>query len=382
MRGLFHKLVSQHKNMNQKKKRTALFLIHSLAKAGSRGKIALQGGSFLASTRIQLGPAIKAASNLGLKPDIRNLRTENPDYLNNLNSPKICIFGKLSHPESGFAERIAIANLAAIPILKRKNIPIAVAYSDNLANKEDSPISELYRSLLWHADAIVYPCQAMAELGRIWCNKNNAPKEWIIEDPCQIHKAPFQDLSKEEPCRIIWFGHSSNASYLFKQIPLLVEQCDAWHLFELTVLSDAETANKANKILTKCKLKRPWIFRSSTWDTSKQPEQLQKELERAHIAIIPSDENNVRKSAASHNRAVDAVMSGCMTIATPLKSYSELQKVLLLTHDFPRSLNEGIAQYNRLTKKWADLREQHLSRFSKADNENKWQEFLLKTIAQ
>ena len=75
-------------------------------------------------------------------------------------------------------------------------------------------------------------------------------------------------------------------------------------------------------------------------------------------------------------------MSGCMTIATPLKSYSELQKVLLLTHDFPRSLNEGIAQYNRLTKKWADLREQHLSRFSKANNENKWQEFLLKTIAQ
>ena len=368
--------------MNQKEERTALFLIHSLAEAGSRGKIALQGGSFLASTRIQLGPAIKAASKLGLKPDIRNLRTEKPDYLNKLNKPKICIFGKLSHPEIEFAKRIAIANLAAIPILKRKRIPIAVAYSDNLATKEDSPIAELYQNLLWHADAIVYPCQAMAELGRIWYDKNNAPKEWIIEDPCQIRKAPFRDLLREKPCRIIWFGHSSNASYLFKQIPLLAEQCEAWDSFELTIFSDAETTNKAKEILKKCNTKRPWVFRASVWETSKQPDQLQEELERAHIAIIPSDENNARKSAASHNRAVDAVMSGCMTIATPLNSYSELQKVLLLTNNFPRSLNEGISQYIRLTNKWADLREQHLSRFSKVDNENKWQEFLLKTIAQ
>ena len=368
--------------MAQTKESTALFLIHSLAEAGSRGKIALQGGSFLASTRIQLGPAIKAASNLGLQPDIRNLRTERPDYLTTLKTPRICIFGKLSHPENEFAERIAVANLAAIPTLKRRNIPIAVAYSDNLASKEDSPIAELYRNLLWHADAIIYPCQAMAELGRIWYDKNNAPKEWIIEDPCQIPKAPFQELSKEKPCRIIWFGHSSNASYLFKQIPLLAEQCEAWHSFELTVLSDADTAKKAGKILTQCKARRAWSFRSITWDTSKQPEQLHKELERAHIAILPSDENNLRKSAASHNRAVDAVMSGCMTIATPLSSYRELQKVLLLTNDFPKSLKEGIAQYERLTNKWTDLRENKLSRFSKKNNNKKWEEFLLKTIAK
>ena len=380
MRGLFHKLSSTHGNMAQTKKSTALFLIHSLAEAGSRGKIALQGGNFLASTRVQLGPAIKAASNLGLQPDIRNLRTEKPDYLSKIKNPKICIFGKLSHPKSEFAKRIAIANLAAIPILKRRRIPIAVTYSDNLATKEDSAIAELYRNLLWHADATIYPCKAMAELGRTWYDKNNPPKEWIIEDPCQIQKAPFHELSREKPCRIIWFGHSSNASYLFKQIPLLTEECEAWHSFELTVLSDAETTKKAQQILSQCKAKRPWMFRSSAWDTSKQPEQLQKELERAHITIIPSDENNPRKSAASHNRAVDAVMSGCMTIATPLSSYRELQKVLLLTNNFPKSLNEGIAQYERLTNKWADLRSENLSRFSKTNNSKNWEKFLIKTI--
>ena len=382
MRGLFHKLASMHGNMTQTKKSTALFLIHSLAEASSRGTVALQGGNFLASTRIQLGPAIKAASNLGLQPDIRNLRTERPDYLTTLKTPRICIFGKLSHPENEFAKRIAVANLAAIPTLKRRRVPIAVTYSDNLATKVDSPISELYRNLLWHADAIIYPCQAMAELGRIWYNQNNTPKEWIIEDPCQIQKAPFPDLSKEKPCRIIWFGHSSNASYLFNQIPLLAEQCKAWNSFELTVLSDAETSKKAGKILAQCKPMRPWIFRAITWDISKQPEQLQKELQRAHIAILPSDENNPRKSAASHNRAVDAVMAGCMTLATPLNSYRELKKVLLLTNDFPKSLQGGITQYERLTSKWAALREDNLSRFSKDNNITKWEEFLTATMTK
>lgn len=222
----------------------------------------------------------------------------------------------------------------------------------------------------------------MAELGRIWYNQNNTPKEWIIEDPCQIQKAPFPDLSKEKPCRIIWFGHSSNASYLFNQIPLLAEQCKAWNSFELTVLSDAETSKKAGKILAQCKPMRPWIFRAITWDISKQPEQLQKELQRAHIAILPSDENNPRKSAASHNRAVDAVMAGCMTLATPLNSYRELKKVLLLTNDFPKSLQGGITQYERLTSKWAALREDNLSRFSKDNNITKWEEFLTATMTK
>ena len=364
--------------MAQIKERTALFLIHSSAKAGSRGKIALQGGNFLASTRIQLGPAMRAASHIGLQPDIRNLRAENLDYINEINNQSICIFGKLAHPDKGFAKRIAIANLAAIPILKSRQIPIAVTYSDNLATKEDSPLAELYRSLLWHADAMVYPCQAMAELGRPWYNKNKKPTEWIIEDPCQTKEAPFKDLTKQKPCRIIWFGHQANARYLFEQIPLLTEKCNSWDLFELTILGDEQTAKIAQKILSKCKSKRPWIFRFTRWDTSKQPKQLQPELERAHIAIIPSDEKNSRKSAASHNRAVDAVMAGCMTIASPLTSYCELHKVLLLTNDFPRSLKEGIIQYERLTNKWTGLRLEHLSRFSKTHNNRKWEEFFIK----
>lgn len=360
--------------------KTALFLIHSLAQAGSKGEIAWRGGNFLASTRIQLGPAIRAATELDLKADIRNIRSENPDYLNTINQPTICIFGKLSHPDKQYAKRIAIANLAAIPILKRKSIPIVISYSDNLATHEDSPIAELYRSLLWHADAVIYPCQAMAALGKAWYDKKNSPSEWIIEDPCQMQKAPFPHLSQQQPCKIIWFGHSSNASHLFKEIPLLAEQCDSWNSFELTILSDPETARKAQKIFLKCKAKRKWIFRFRQWDTSRQPEQLQKELERAHIAVIPSDPKNPRKSAASHNRAVDAISAGCMTIASPLQSYIELQKVLLLTHNFAASINQGIREYERLTDKWSRTRDEHLKRFSREENQQKWKKLFSKMI--
>ena len=41
-----------------------------------------------------------------------------------------------------------------------------------------------------------------------------------------------------------------------------------------------------------------------------------------------------QKLAASHNRAVDAIQAGCMVIASPIPSYKELQKLLLLSDDF------------------------------------------------
>ena len=102
------------------RKQSALFLIHSLAAAGSQGPQAWEKGTFLASTRIQLAPTLKAAERLGLKPHIINLRSEDTRGLTQIGDSKLCIFGKLSHPDQDFAEQIAMANLAAISILKQK----------------------------------------------------------------------------------------------------------------------------------------------------------------------------------------------------------------------------------------------------------------------
>ena len=354
------------------RKQSALFLIHSLATAGSQGLQAWEQGTFLASTRIQLAPALKAAERIGLKPHIINLRSEDTHGLTQIGDPKLCIFGKLSHPDQDFAERIAMANLAAISILKQKKIPIYTTYCDNLAQSKSPTISSLYRALLWHADVIISPNKAMINHSREWHNPERVPKELIIEDPWQVERCPFTQLQANEPCRIIWFGHSSNSQYLLKELQSIFLECSAWQSFELTILSDPSTGKQIKDAMKQARFRKPWSLRCIAWNSKQQPKQLREELIRAHISLLPSDPNDPRKSAASHNRAVDSVQAGCITIASPLPSYLELRKILITTTSFPLSINAAIQQRERLSLKWDQLRESELNRFSPAENQKKW----------
>lgn len=358
--------------MNNERKQSALFLIHSLAAAGSQGLQAWEKGTFLASTRIQLAPALKAAELLGLRPHITNLRSEDTKGLTQIGKPKLCIFGKLSHPDQDFAERIAMANLAAISILKQKKIPIYATYCDNLAQSKSPSISSLYRALLWHADVIICPNKAMINHSRKWHDPERPPKELIIEDPWQVERYPFTQLQAREPCRLIWFGHSSNSQYLLKELPDIFLRCSAWQSFELTILSDQNTGQRIKNTMNQARCRKPWSLRFVPWDSKQQPKQLREELIRAHIALLPSDPNDPRKSAASHNRAVDSVQAGCMTIGSPLPSYLELKKILITTTSFPSAINAVIEQRARLSLKWDQLRESELNRFSPAENQKKW----------
>ena len=358
-----------------------LFLIHSLAPAGSQGEAAWNAGKFLASNRIQLKPAKQAVIELGFAPRALNLRAEKTNCLQLLEQPSCCIVGKLSHPNETFAQNILLANLAAISILKSQSIPILVNYSDNLAATSDSAVASLYRSLLWHADAVIYPCQAMQYLGKPWLNPRNPAKGWVIEDPWQVEEQPYRPLKPDEPCRIIWFGHSSNLQYLLKELPKLLASCNTHTNYELTILSDSGTHKKVKQQIQKLHCRAPWTLRCIPWDNNSQPAQLAQELSRAHIAIIPSDTQDRRKLAASHNRAVDAIQAGCMVIASPLPSYKELQKLLLLSDDFADAINSGIQQYPRLTAKWKASRSKILERFSPSSNKRKWKDVISQAIS-
>ena len=359
---------------------SVLFLIHSLAPAGSQGDSAWSAGSFLASTRMQLEPAKRAVVELGLEVKILNVRSENPECLDKIGDPICCIVGKLSHPDKAFARRILLANLAAISILKSKHVPIIVNYSDNLAATNNNTIATLYRSLIWHADAVTYPSKAMQTLGEPWLNKNNPAKEWIIEDPWQVPTENYQQLKPDQPCQIIWFGHSSNAQYLLREMPNLLQSCNTHSSYELTVLSDSSTQKKVQQTFKTIPQRKPWSLRCINWQADQQPMQLAMELKRAHIAIIPSDAKDERKLAASHNRAVDAIQSGCMVIASPLQSYQELNKLLLLSENFAEAINAGIDQYTRLTKKWEIYRKDHLIRFSPESNISRWKKLIKSEI--
>ena len=359
---------------------SVLFLIHSLAPAGSQGDSAWSAGSFLASTRIQLEPAKRAVVEIGLEAKILNVRSENPECLDTIGDPICCIVGKLSHPDKDFARKILLANLAAISILKSKYVPIIVNYSDNLAATNNNPIAALYRSLMWHADAVTYPSKTMQTLGQPWLNKNNPAREWIIEDPWQVQTESYQQLKPDKPCQIIWFGHSSNAPYLLRELPYLLEGCSTHPSYELTILSDSSTQRKVQETFKAIPQRKPWTLRCINWKTDKQPTQLAFELKRAHLAIIPSNTKDKRKLAASHNRAVDAIQAGCMVIASPLPSYKELNKLLLLSENFAETIDAGIAQYARLTNKWQLHREKYLHRFSPNSNILKWKKLITSEI--
>ena len=367
--------------MHNDSEQSALFLIHSLAPAGSGGKKAWDEGSFLASTRIQLAPALKAAQSLGLEPEITNLRSENTSSLAKIGRPKCCIVGKLSHPDPKFAERIAMANLAAISILKQKKVPILTTYCDNLASSTSPSISSLYQSLLWHSDVIIYPNKAMTTHTRQWHNPEDPPKEIIIEDPWQVERQPFTRLHAGETCRIIWFGHSSNSQYLLNELQEILQGCSAWTSFELTILSDPQTAQRVANAIKPMKSNKPWTLRHADWASNNQPQQLSDELKRAHISLLPSNPNDSRKSAASHNRAIDSLQAGCITISSPLPSYLEIKKILLATSCFSSAINSAIQQRDRLLAKWERLRESELDRFSPIENQRKWNSAFLNLLA-
>ena len=117
------------------------------------------------------------------------------------------------------------------------------------------------------------------------------------------------------------------------------------------------------------------------WDASDQPSQLEQELLRAHMVVIPSDPIDPFKIGASHNRIIDSIRSGCLVAASPLPSYIELSKLALLGNDLPYLISVAYLQYNRLSLKYSRYRDSLLSRFSPEVNQEKWQRFVKSLFA-
>ena len=107
-------------------------------------------------------------------------------------------------------------------------------------------------------------------------------------------------------------------------------------------------------------------------ESSDQPGQLERELRRANISLIPSDPTDPLKQGISHNRIVDALRSGCLPIASPLKSYQELSKVSVLGNDFEHLLFLATKEYARLISKHSFYRPKYLDPFSPRNNIQNW----------
>ena len=349
-----------------------LFLLPVGNKSGLFDPKIVDGG---ASIRLQLLPAAKACTALGFSNTFLSLTTKNPEDLCLIQNPKACITGKLRIGGGQIASKnVATAHLAAMARIKSQGSKLVVTYSDHVEDHGcEKSIQNLYKDALMLADAIVYPCESIRQKARKWIDYEAI--DFVIEDPWQTKEHPFES----NPSRIIkiaWFGHNTNVKYLLQILHQIESTIPEGREAIMSILSSKQACAKIKNFLNTHPPKRNLKFNITIWDDAKQPHQLEQFLSEARFCIIPSDHKDPRKSGASHNRLVDSIHSGCITVASPLESYLELKESALISEDIISSLKEAILKQKELSAQFRSSRDKHINRFCPSTNLKKWKECL------
>ena len=197
----------------------------------------------------------------------------------------------------------------------------------------------------------------------------------VIVDPWQIPE--FISIETRHLCniRLLWYGQKQLRILRSRTIKHQGKlELERFAKDTLTLLTGKKHLSLFRRYLNSNKSIYPnFNYRFLAWDGRKNPEQFENELRNAHIVMIPSDSHDLLKVGASHNRLIDAIRAGCIPIASPIDSYIELKKVALVGDNFPKMLLYAINNYERLSNKYADLRESILKRFSPELNQKSWE---------
>lgn len=352
-----------------------LFCTNHGTEPGNCTQSILSGRFLRASTRLQLRPALQAAQTLDDASWVLSLQDASHKLLTELGEPKACVFSKLISQDPQQQLQVATTALAVAARMKAKGVPLVLMYSDHHA-AEAGVAADLMRDLLRLADLTVFPSRSLQEITQAsgYCQS----EQTVIEDVCLLPAQPFRQLASSETLQLIWFGHRSNAGYLVDQLPLLLK-ARVTQPVQLTVLTEAALLPQLKTLLQQQPTPKNWRYRLKAWDPHNQPTQLSNELNNAHICWLPSDPQNPRKAGASHNRLVDALSSGCLTLASPLGSYRELAPIALLGDRFDQLLTQAVQENSNLIKHCATKRDELLQRFQPLANALKWHQTLLKT---
>ena len=358
-----------------------LFLVNRGYQTGDCSDFILGGDFMRASTRLQLRPAFKAARSIDQFSKVESLYNCDHYLTNEQPLPRACIFSKITSRDEKLQLRFAKNALSIAAKMKASNIPVAIMYSDHHAIETDCS-AILYRDLLRLADLTIFPSIALKKITTQtgYYSQYHA----VIEDVTLLEKRPFRRFNSTETLNIIWFGHSSNARYLVSQLPNLLK-AETHQKTQLTILTESSILEKIKTILKETPTPKNWTYRLKGWDPRNQPQQLQTELENAHICWLPSNPNDPRKAGASHNRLVDAITAGCITIASPIDSYKELASISLIGDNSSLLLTKAIKEQVKLIENFEANRSKALDRFQIATNSAKWKNLLLninKTIEQ
>ena len=348
-------------------------------KAGNYTNVFFNYEGGVASSRLQLRPALLAAKALGMESQVWSLHTSQPEDLYKMRNPKICIVGKLNSNTNKTIQSLAAANLAAVAHMKRKKVPVVLLYSDNHLNGAGLT-KELYQDLVYFADTIVCPTKTLAKQIEIL---SPSPKSiHVIKDPWSLRKNTYHRTRNCE-LELAWFGSGLNMPYLAREIQEIINKISLKASIKITALSSPYALNRLESFLKKINYdKSKFIFSLIEWNHLDQPTQLENILAAADIAIIPSDPNDPRKAGVSHNRIVDAARMGCIPVASPMESYKELSKISLLGNNFPQMIEFAWANRERLRKKYGNIRDRLLEEFSPEKNLETWTTIITKILSE
>ena len=338
----------------------------------------LKINSSLASDRLQIKPLIKALHNLGYDISAASLNTT--FHLNEFDQFQdfdLCIASKMRSHESIDDNLFSQFHTCCALHIKRHGAKVITIYSDHVA-KLTSIDSELYKNLLFMSDHVITPSKKLKRSAHEISAK--ALPISVIEDPCLLNKQDFNKLNAGETIQLLWFGNFPNLKYLLKELKGLFKQSDHSSTFQLTFLTSKYGVEYIQRKFNAHSIPKNWSLRLVIWNIDNQPDQLESELSRANITLLPSDPLDPRKNGVSHNRLLDSIQSGCIAIASPLDSYLELSKVSLIGEDFPKLLNLAVKNYQRLCDKYSKLRDVSLQRFNPELNIKKWEIAIQKTM--
>ena len=328
----------------------------------------------LASARLQLMPALKSAIELDCSTQILSLHSCQYKDFSKINRSKICLIGKMSANTEDLLLNMTVANLAAVTRLKNNGAAVVLQHSDNTfyGNKT---LKNFYKDLMHLADYIVYPSKSLYKITQP--HIRSKVKQAIIPDPWQLLKAHEpRELREKEKVRIIWFGSNKNITYLIKSFSSILKKTSNRRHYELTILCNEWALQEFKKGIAGVRQSyKNWTIRAVLWRIDSQPKQLETEISRAHIALIPSNPLDPLKAGVSHNRIVDAIRGGCITVASPMESYKELSHLALLGENIGETLNHALENYDDFRQKIIKDRSKLLEQFDPANNHANWLHF-------
>lgn len=334
--------------------------------------------SSLASDRLQIKPLIKALHNLGYNTSAASLNTTfHLKELDQFQDFDLCIASKMRSHESMDDNLFSQFHTCCALYLKRNGAKLITIYSDHVA-KLKSVDSELYKNLLYLSDHVITPSKKLKQYA-CEITAKTLPAS-IVEDPCLLNKQDFNKLINGETIKLLWFGNFPNLEYLLRELKNLFNQSNQSNIYQLTILTSKNGIDYIRQKFNSNYMPSNWSLRLVMWNINNQPQQLESELSRANITLLPSNPLDPRKNGVSHNRLLDSIQGGCIAIASPVDSYLELSNACLIGKNFPKLLNFATENYSQLCEKYYSVRDAVLQRFNPDLNIKKWEIAIQKTI--